>query len=167
MAVPQPKGLDSEQVIDLLAAAEALIRAEQLTEAAEQYRALLLEPALDEVPVARTEVYANYGALLLHEARLDPVGKLAEHRLDLAIDMLGRAQLGYRMGEGAGSSVTTDTNLALAYFQRHIATGQHADIMSAHLALDGAELAAGRGDQPMLDWIRSIRQMLLAKLDRR
>jgi hypothetical protein len=166
MAVPHPKGLDRDQVVDLLAMAESLIRADLLSEAAEQYRRVLLEPALDLLPAARTEVYANYGALLLHEARLDPQGALVEHRLELAIDMLGRAQLGFRLGQGEGNSVTTDTNLALAYFQRHLLTGQHADLMSAHLALDGAERASGREDRAMLDWIGSIRESLLAHLDR-
>jgi hypothetical protein len=166
MALPKSIRLETEQIIELLTLAEALIRSDRLAEAAEQYRRLLDEPALDEVPMARTEVFANYGALLLHEARLDPDGALGEHRLDQAIDMLVRAQHGYRLGQGAGSGVTTATNLALAYFQRHRSTGQHADLISAHLALDGAETAADPEDQAMLEWIGSIRQALSARVDR-
>lgn len=158
-----PQDLDTAQVIDLLAAAETLIRSGLLEEAAEQYRTVLTQPALDAMPAARIEAYANYGALLLHEARLNPAGPLAEQQLDMAINVLVRAQRGHRLRQGEGSSVTTDTNLALAYIQRHEKTGKHADLMSAHLALDAAEQALDPSDQQLLEWVHSIRQLLLTR----
>jgi len=165
MPVPHPKGRDREQILALLASAQAHIRAGSHVEAASQYRLLLLDPALDDMPGIRTEVLANYGALLLREARL-PDTPDAETRLEMAIDLLSRARMGYRLGQGTGSSVTADTNLALAYFQRHLATGRYADLMSAHMVLDGAEAAAA--DAPdMLDWVRSTRDLLLEHVDRR
>lgn len=167
MAVPHPKGLDREQVLALLATAEGYIRADRLSEAATLYRQVLAEPALDDLPTARTEIFANYGALLLHEVRSGPTGPDRERILAQAIDMLARARQGYRSGQGDGSSAVSDTNLALAYFQRHLVTGENGDLMSAHLALDRAESVTAVGDRDMLDWIRSIRTQLSQKSDRR
>lgn len=44
------------------------------------------------MPTARTEVFANYGALLLHKARSLAGTPEAESHLERAIDMLFRAQ---------------------------------------------------------------------------
>ena len=148
--------MDIEQVLALLATAEGHVRADRLADAAATYRLALSEPALDAHPEARCEVCANYGALMLHELRLDTAVPDAANRLDLAIDMLLRARAGYGLVTGAGFRVTNDTNLALAYFQRHQLTGQHGDLMSAHMALDGAEARVDSSDGDMRDWIRSI-----------
>ncbi len=167
MAVPHPKGLDREQVLDLLATAEGYIRADRLSEAATLYRQVLAEPVMDDLPTARTEIFANYGALLLHEVRSGPAGPERERLLELAIDMLVRARHGHRLGHGEGNSAVSETNLALAYFQRHLVTGEDGDLMSAHIALDSAESATAAGDSDMLDWIRSIQAQIAQKTSRR
>mgnify|MGYP001202548552 CR=1 FL=1 len=165
-AVPHPTRLDRKQVLALLAKAEAHIKAERLDAAAEQYLKLLAEPVLDELPSARTEVQANYGALLLHRARMALEDEESAALLNEAIGLLDRACTAYRRGQGSGSSATAATNLALAYFQRYRVSGERADLMAAHLALDGAEAAAS-GDNDTLDWVRSIRDLLLEHTDRR
>jgi hypothetical protein len=162
MAVTHPQVRDPDEVLALLARAAGHIRAERLAEAASCYQQLLLEPA-----AARIEVLANYGALQLHEARTADDSARVADKLDQAIDMLSRARAGQRLGQGGGKSTISDTNLALAYFQRHLANGQHADLMSAHLALDGAEAEAPPDDPDLIEWIRSIRQLLLDQVDRR
>jgi tetratricopeptide (TPR) repeat protein len=167
MAVTHPQVRDPDEVLALLARAAGHIQAERLAEAASCYRQLLLEPALSDIPAARIEVLANYGALLLHEARMADDSTVATDKLDQAIDMLSRARAGQRLGQGGGKSMISDTNLALAYFQRHLANGQHADLMAAHLALDGAEADAAPDEPDLIDWIRSIRQLLLDQVDRR
>ncbi|MBJ3783448.1 hypothetical protein [Devosia sediminis] len=163
---PRPNA-DAEAVLALLASAEAHIRADRLDEASAQYRLLLEESALDQLPAARIEVFANYGALLLHEARLTEDEAELRRTLDQAIDMLTRARAGRRRDEFNRNSVISDTNLALAYFQRHVATGNHADLMSAHLALDGAEAVIPADDRDLHDWVRSIRDLLVDQADRR
>lgn len=167
MALPHSKDLDQDHVLALLAAAEGYIRADRLDEAALKYQQVLEDPALDQLPTARSEVFANYGALLLHQVRQRQPGPDSDSALALAIDMLSRARMGYRLGQGEGSGIVTDTNLALAYFQLHLSSGENAALMSAHFALDGAEKATATDDQDMLAWIRSIRTMLLARIDRR
>lgn len=167
MAVPQSENLDRERILSLLAAAQAAINADRLAEAATLYQSALADPGLEHMPTARTEVLSNCGALLLHQARLTPDDADTERRLDDAIDMLSRARMYYRLGQGEGSSVTTDTNLALAFFQRHLANGQRADIMRAHIALDGAEAVIDADDANMVDWVKTIRDMLIEHVDRR
>lgn len=166
MAVPHPKGLDQQQVLALLALAERHIKADRLAAAAAHYRRVLSEPILDALPAARTEAQANFGALLLHAARIDPGGAEAHQQLEQAIELLGNARTGYQSGEGAGNAAVTSTNLALAYFERHRLAGDDADLMSAHVALDGAE-AAAPDDPETRDWIRSVRDILLEHVDRR
>lgn len=154
---------DSQEVLALLAVAEAHIRADRLAEASALYREVMDEPALDQLPDARREVCANYGALLLHEARLITDKTDVSDKLDRAIEMLTRA----RATLPQRKSVISDTNLALAYFQRHIVTERQSDLMSAHLALDGAEAAIPGDDGDLLDWVRSIRDLLVDHVDRR
>lgn len=158
---------DTEEVLALLAIAEAHIRADRLLEAAAQYRAVLDQPALNDLPTARVEVYANYGALLLHEARLADDDADVRRMLSEAIDMLTRARVEHRRGPINRNGVISDTNLALAHFQRFVATNSHADLMSAHLALDGAEGAVPENDPDLRDWVRSIRDLLVDHVDRR
>jgi hypothetical protein len=159
--------MDIDQVLALLVAAQSHIRADRLADAAAIYRMLLADPALDAHPEARNEVWANYGALMLHELRLDTAVHDAGQRLDDALDLLHKARAGYGLATGGAFRVTNDTNLALAYFQRHQLTGHHGDLMSAHMALDGAEASVQADNQDMRDWIRSIRDTLLEHVDRR
>ncbi|MHA6297389.1 hypothetical protein [Devosia sp. CAU 1758] len=154
-------------MLDLLTTAEGHIRADRLSEAATLYRQVLAEPALDDLPTAKTEAFANYGALLLHEVRSGPTSPDRERMLTLAIDLLTQARMGHNLGKGDGSSAVSDTNLALAYFQRHLVNGEDGDLMSAHIALDSAESAVAAEDWDMLEWIRSIQAQFSQKTDRR
>jgi len=169
MTVPQPTGRDRDEILAALVTAETLIRSEQLAEAAALYQSILIDTMLDDIPTARTEVFANYGALLLHKARSLGGSPEAQSHLERAIDMLSRARKGYQLGQGEGSSAISDTNLALAYYQRFTMTDHGTDLMSAHMALDGAEAAAlaDSAAQDKIDWIRSIRDMLVEQVDRR
>lgn len=167
MTAPAAKSMDIDQVLALLAAAQNHILADRLADAAQTYLTALSEPALEAHPVARCEVQANYGALLLHQIHLDTDGEDAGRRLDDAIDMLLQARTGYDLVAGDGLRVTNDANLALAYFLRHRRTGRHKDLMAAHLALDGAEARIDRHDQGQRDWIRSIRDTVVEHADRR
>jgi uncharacterized protein (DUF2345 family) len=167
MTAPLAKSMDIEQVLALLATAQSHILADRLADAAQTYLTVLAEPALDAHLAARSEVQANYGALLLHQVHLDADGEDAGRRLDEAIDMLLQARAGYGLVAGDGLRVTNDANLALAYFLRHRRSGQHKDLMAAHLALDGAEARIDRNDNSQRDWIRSIRDTLVDHTDRR
>lgn len=167
MTAPLSQSTDIEQGLALLVSAEAHIRADRLSDAAETYRIALAAPALAAHPAARCEVCANFGALMLHELRVTHNAPDAGRRLDEAIDLLLQARAGYGLVPGEGFRVTNDTNLALAYFQRYQLSGQHGDLMSAHIALDGAEARADGSDTDMRDWIRSIRDTLVEHVDRR
>jgi hypothetical protein len=156
-----------EQVLALLATAEAHIRADRLADAAATYRMALADPALEAYAAARCEACSNLGALLLHDLRLDISASDAGKRLDDALDLLLKAQAGYGLVAGHGFRVTNDANLALAYFQRYRLTGHHGDLISAHMALDGAEALVATDDGDMRDWIRSIRDTLVEHVDRR
>lgn len=161
MAAQPDHGPTDENILHLLATAEADIRADRLSEAVKTYEFLLSQPGLGAHPSARTEVCANYGALLLHEARLAGIAPGVTLTLDRAIALLSEAQRDYGTQSGDRTRVITETNLALAYVQRHFLTGSNADLMSAHLALDAAEARALSQDRDILEWIASVRTTLV------
>lgn len=165
MALPHRKGLDRDEALLCLAKAEADIRADRFAEAAQHYRSALALPALLDLPALHTEALGNYGALLLHEAHQQAAASERLHRLNSAIASLEEARRLSRASNGSGNTATIAANLALAYFRRFEISAEQADLMSAHMALDGAE--AENGETDMQDWIRSIRDLLLDHIDRR
>lgn len=167
MTAPLTRSADIEPVLALLVTAQAHIRADRLADAAATYRLALAGPALDAYPAARREVCANFGALMLNDLRLDSTAPEAGPRLDEAIELLLKARAGYGVAPGDGFRVTNNTNLALAYLQRYQLTGQHGDLLSAHMALDGAEALVDADNAEMRDWVRSIRDSLVELVDRR
>ncbi len=167
MTAPLSRLADGEQVLALLVTAQAHIRADRLADAAATYQLALADSALNANPAARCEVCANFGALMLHELRVAHDAPDVGRRLDEAIDLMLQARAGYGLLPGAGLRVTNDTNLALAYFQRYQLNGHHGDLMSAHMALDGAEARIEGKDAEMRDWVRSIRDTLVEHGDRR
>jgi hypothetical protein len=167
MTAPLLRSADIEQVLALLVTAQAHIHADRLADAAATYRLALAEPALDAHPAARCEVCANFGALMLHDLRLDSAAPDAVRRLDEAIELLLKARADYGLAPGEGLRVTNDTNLALAYLQRYQLSGHHGDLLSAHMALDGAEARVDGKEAEMCDWVRSIRDTLVEQVDRR
>ena len=167
MTAPLSQSVETGQALALLVDAQVHIRADRLTDAAATYRRALADPALEAYPAARCEACSNLGALMLHDLRLDTSAPDAGQRLDDALQLLINARAGYGLVAGGGFRVTNDTNLALAYFLRYQLTGRHGDLISAHLALDGAEALVDSGDGDMRDWIRSIRDTLVEHVDRR
>lgn len=162
MALIKPQDTARKRILELLASAQAHIRADRLDDAAAIYRSSLEDRALAQHSDAHFEVLSNYGALLLHAFKLADTNPGQLNEIDLAIDLLCQArQLGRAPSDESGGPVA-DANLALAYFERYRHAKRPADLMSAHLILGDVESALGDSDRDLRDWVRSIRETLLS-----
>lgn len=159
----EPRPAD-ESVLDTLTRAKALIEHRDFDAAA-----LLYLDALDTelTPALRGEVLTNLGAALCMSSR-GQAGEAALARLEQARSLLVDA-LPLRSPSNAPEAwATTRANLALVHLARYENTGNHHELLSAHLALDGTEPTLRSRKVPELtDWISAIRDQLVELQDRR
>jgi hypothetical protein len=164
-AVLEPRSAD-KGVIAALTRARTLIDGQDFAAAVPLYGEVL---GAELQPDLRSEVQTNLAAALCtlvqqkHWPRTE-----ALNQLDRARDLL-TAALQHRQRRTAPRDwVSSRANLALVHMARHDITGNEHDILSAHMALDGAEDALGRhGDVELSGWIKAIRDHLLELRDRR
>lgn len=155
---------DEAELLALLADARGLIEFSQFDQAMNRYRHLLAQPAIAALPAARAEAMSNLGALLLNQS----VPDADDATLDEAVELLHNARALRPAGRRTLPMAIADTNLALGYCRRFQRAGNHADLFAAHLALDGAQMVMIEcGDHAALDWLNSVRDLLVDMADRR
>lgn len=164
-AALEPRSAD-KGVIAALTRARTLIDGEDFAGAATLYGKVLdgeLQPDL------RSEVQTNLAAALCtlaQQKHWPPTEAL--NQLDRARDLLTAALQHRQRATAPRDWVSSRANLALVHMARHDVAGNEHDILSAHMALDGAEDALGRhGDAELIGWIKAIRDHLLELRDRR
>lgn len=141
--------------------------AASLAEAAAIYQAALADPALQPGPY-RAEIQSTYGALLCLQAQNCTDETTVLGLLDQARMLLSSALLIRQRQTMPETWANSSANLALVYITRYTLIDNRVDVMHAHMALDGTlEVFTAAGDQSSRAWVRSLREYLVALVERR
>ena len=136
--------------------------AASLDDAAKIYAAVLAIPSLPAASPYRAEIQSLYGALLCLRAQNEPDSPSAAHWLERAHQLLHAALKVRAPGTMPEAWATTSANLALVYLTRYVRTRNHADLMAAHLALDGtSDVFVRTNDAASAAWVHGLRDYLI------